>query len=138
MADYTNPTAPAWVTNVRRLSSTDPVDASTEDSADTKTGKDLVWRTQYLKDRMDALNLTVVGGTSTWGAALADGTRAITITHNFGTTGYGVELAAAANPAGTWGEWWVHARNANTVEIRTNGSYAGNVRWTVRRTTSEP
>lgn len=138
MANYTNPVAPAWPANVRRLSATDPADATGEESPDNKTGFDLVARTQNLKDRLDALNVTTVGATDSFGDTVNDdGSRSLTVTHNLGSTGYGVDCVPVENPAGTWGEWWLHTRSTNSAELRTNGSYSGEVRITIRRTTTE-
>lgn len=133
MADFANPVAPAWG-NVRRISATDPVDASTEDSPSNWTGKDLVARTQHLKGLIEALQQEIIGGTAT--PAVVAGVRQFTIAHNLGTTAHTVDIVAESDPAGAWGEWWI-VRGTNSTTVRTNGTYAGTVRYTVRRTTSE-
>lgn len=135
MADFTETST--WVA-VPKLEISDPVDATDEDSASNKQAKALVKRTAYLKTAVEAIQQSVIGGTAAFAEALNDDlSRTLTITHNLGTTGYDVVLAATTNPAGTWGEWWIHTRGTNSVVLRTSGSYAGNVRWTIRRTTTE-
>lgn len=133
MADFSNPVAPAWA-NVRKCAPTDPADASTEDSAINKSAKDLVARTQNLKDRVDAIQQNITGGTATVGAV--SGGNGFVVTHNFGTTAHTIDVVPLANPAGTWGEWWI-VRGSNTTTVLTNGTYPGTVRWTARRTTAE-
>lgn len=138
MGNFANPGSPTWVTDVPKIESTDTATAGDETANANKTGKALVERTAYLKAQLELLQLTTIGGTGTFGStANSDGSRSLTITHNLGSTGYAVDLAPVTNPAGAWGEWWLYSRAANSAELRTSGSYTGNVRWTVRLTTSE-
>ncbi|MBT9485849.1 MAG: hypothetical protein IV100_12655 [Myxococcales bacterium] len=138
MGNFVNPETPTWVVNVPKIETTDLVLGGLETAPLNASCKALVERSAYLKTAVEAIQQSVIGGTAAFGSSLnADLSRSMSITHNLGTTGYGVELAPTTNPSGTWGEWWIHTRGANTVELRTSGSYAGNVRWTIRRTTTE-
>lgn len=134
MANFSNPGSPTWVVDVPKVEITDPAQGGAETAALNKTGKALVERTGYLKTRVDAISLTVVGGTDTFGP-ISGGTGFV-IANPIESEDVSIDIHPTSNPAGTWGEWWA-VYTEETVTVHTSGTYSGTVRWTLRRTTQE-
>ena len=122
MASFVEPVNPQWIA-VRKLAPTDAVDATTEDSPDNKTGKDLVERTSYLKAGLDAIDLAFQQGNDTF-----NGVAGRVVVHNLNNASYVPYVAPTANPGGDLGEVWF-AVGANSFTVYNSGTWGGAFRW---------